>query len=101
MAGRSKKRKSRRQKMTIPVSVVAGFAPGMVAMYRGYQEGGAPRLGYTAALVYTGYDMELKRWWPPAMMRGTVPIMLGTIIHKLANRLGVNRAMRNIPFIRL
>jgi len=87
------KRRYRKPKMTIPVAVVAGFAPLAVNTVSWVQDlGWTTGLG-TAASTLTGYNLATGSWNMAQMRFGTLPIMIGLIVHKLANKFGLNRQL--------
>lgn len=95
------RRKRSRKQMTIPLAVVAGLAiPASRAWGHHNIEGGLKQLAYD----FTGWNAWTNKWegWY-GMKNGVLPVGLGFLLHKLANRFGVNRALANagIPYIRL
>lgn len=87
------RRRSRKPKMTIPVAVIAGFAPlGVNAAIWVRDLGWTKGLG-TAAGTLTGYDYATGKWNMALMRFGALPIFIGVIVHKLANRFGLNRQL--------
>lgn len=102
-----KKRSQRRKGFTLPVAVLAGFVPLIYTTYKhtqwngvGGSEGGLDVFvrsltGFSPNGAY-GKTWEFKR-----MMWGAMPILAGLMVHKLAGRLGINRALSSIPVIRL
>lgn len=94
----------RRKKMTIPITIAApmgilAFKTFDFAMSDGITRG---MRHLTGAL--TGYDPDASdKWSIDRTKEGLMPILLGAGIHKVANRLGVNRALASagIPFFRI
>lgn len=88
---------------TVPLAVIAGFAPLAVAAIEGYKYNGATGVLKRVSLATTGYNTEDGKWYPAELVKGTGPIILGMVVHKLAGRVGVNRALANagVPFIRI
>jgi hypothetical protein len=89
--------------MTIPVAVLAGFAPLAVAAMAGYKYNGWSGVAKRVSLGLTGFNTEDKKWYPGEMINVTAPIMAGILVHKFAGQLGINRALgqAGIPFIRI
>jgi len=87
----------------LSVAVVAGFVPGVINTFNGFQAGGV--LGGTRVMgnIYLGYDWQTGQWQPRSLMYGLFPIVIGVIIHRAASMLGINRAIAaaGIPFIRI
>jgi len=93
----------RAAKMSIPVAVLAGFVPMATDVWHGYTTGGLKNAGISAVAMTTGYDAANKKWSLELLMRGMGPVVAGIIAHKLANRLGVNRALAKagVPLLRI
>lgn len=95
----------RRAKFTIPLAVVAGIAPLAIDAYGWYRAGSPTGQGIQQAMGnliqnLTGYDNNLKQWQFAHLMRGWSPIIAGVIVHKVANRMGINRSIRRfIPWL--
>lgn len=89
--------------MTIPVAVLAGFAPLGVAAMDGYKYNGWTGVAKRVSLGLTGYNTEDKKWYPGEMVKVTAPIIAGILVHKFAGKLGINRALgqAGVPFIRI
>lgn len=86
-----------------PIAVAAGFAPGVIKVYEHSKEGVSAAVR-EAGRIYLGLDFWEGKWDWRWMMFGTMPILLGALVHKYAgNRLGINRALAKsgIPIIRL
>lgn len=90
---------------TVPVAVLAGFAPMLSYAYRvGFKQGGIE--GFANQVVYTttGYDPYSKNWSMNGLKIGLLPIAAGVLVHKyIGGSLGVNRALSKagVPFLRL
>lgn len=99
----SRPRSRRKAGFTIPVAVVAGFMPLVNQALIGYREGGIQRVSDRVVASMTGYDPATQQWHASHMVHGPLPIVLGILGHKLASRLGVNRALSQagVPFIRI
>jgi len=89
--------------MTIPLAVVGGFAPLVVHEIAAFKAGGIANAATQLALRTTGYNYADGGWYPTEMVRGVGPILLGALVHKVAGRLGINRALAGagIPFVRI
>ena len=100
----AKKRRSRRNGgMTIPISVVAGLLPGTMDTVDGFRQYGLKGGATVASRVWTGYDPQSNKWYWSQLQRGAVPLLVGMLVHNVASRLGVNRALgrAKIPFVRI
>jgi len=87
------KRRSRKPKMTIPVAVIAGFAPLAINTTSWVRDLGW-QVGFgQAASTLTGYNYATGTWNWANLRFGAIPILAGIVLHKLAGRLGVNRQL--------
>jgi len=101
----AKKKKSRKKPaMTMPLAVVAGFVPPARIIWgesgRGQSlEGGA----IAASRIFLGYDSIRGTWDFKQLQFGFGPVLVGFGIHKVAQMVGINRALAaaRIPFIRI
>jgi len=120
LRSRSKKRRSK-TKMTIPLGVVLGFAPGLMDAFnpsRMKAFGWSPSNGDSVSSVLLGdflgiqtygarttyRNMNNGSWFSTWRMGyGLFPLLAGVGIHILANKIGINRAIgratRKIPVI--
>ena len=101
------KRAARRaKKTTIPLSIVAGFAPLGMQMWRAGKlamNGNMDEAAHIATIYGAGYDIKNRRISFPHLLYSYSPIIIGGIMHKAANKLGVNRALTSagVPLIRI
>lgn len=100
---RKKNKTKRRNNMTFPVAVIAGFIPGITRSLVHLQAGGFTGLANEMSRIYLGYDMPTGKWQPYLMWYGFAPIVLGLIVHRVASMIGVNRALARarIPLFRV
>jgi len=101
----AKKKKGRRkQAMTMPLAVVAGFVPPARIIFAESQGGRGVEGGAVAASrIFLGYDSNTAQWDFRQLQYGFGPILMGFAIHKVAQMVGINRALAaaRIPFIRI
>lgn len=101
----AKKKKHRKKAaMTMPLAVVAGFVPPGLIVYRESQGGRGIQGGAMAASrIFLGYDSGTAKWDFSQLQYGFGPVLVGFGVHKVAQMLGVNRALAaaRIPFIRI
>jgi hypothetical protein len=102
----AKARKHKRAGMTIPLAVVAGFAPlamGELGAVKRALSGDTACAAQQAVIYATGYNTDTKAFHWPTFVGSYGPILAGMVVHKLAGRLGVNRAIAKagVPFIRI
>lgn len=100
---RPKAKHHKRPGMTLPVAVLAGFAPLGLAALEGYRYNGFSGVGKRVTLGLTGYNTEDRHWYLTEMGKVLGPIVAGVVVHKLAGRLGINRALAGagVPFLRV
>lgn len=105
----AKKKMHTKRKMTIPMAVVVGMAPGIGTVYA-HRGGGLEEMSAEASRVYLGYAGTNKFGYndqvgfhPYLLKFGTGPILAGLLVHQFANRLGLNRvlAQSGIPLVRI
>lgn len=97
------------KQLTIPVSIVAGFVPG-IANVVAHRRGGAEEMAAEASRIYLGWAgtnrfgyNDTLGFHPYLLKFGTLPIIMGALAHKfIGGKLGVNRALQaaGVPFIR-
>lgn len=100
---RARAKAHRRAGFTLPVAVVAGFVPLGLNVINGAKTGGINGAGFELVRGTTGYNWQAGRMEWPALVRGMGPILAGILVHKLAGRLGVNRALSRagVPVLRV
>ena len=99
----TKKKRSRKNRFTIPLTVAAplGYTGYNAYLYARNQS--VPDALDKVSKWYTGYSLETGKWSMANLSFGLFPLLLGMFAHKVANRLGVNRALSSagIPIIRV
>lgn len=112
---KSKKKGGRKtnslMKIRIPLAIVAGLAPGVVNVWQHRKDdpnSAIAGMGAAASRVFLGYASTNRYGYndtigfhPYLLSYGTGPLLMGVAIHWLANKLGVNRALRGIPFVQI
>lgn len=102
---RPKRRTHRRAGFTVSAAVLAGMAPVTIYAINDLKTGGVPSLLDGLARRLTGFGTAGSGglWEPKHLASGLLPILGGVAVHKLASRMGVNRAMAKagIPFLRV
>jgi len=100
----AKKKHKRRARATLPLAVVAGFVPPARIIFAESQGGRGIEGGAVAASrIFLGYDSNTAQWDFQQLQYGFGPILMGFAIHKIAQVVGINRALAGarIPFIRI
>lgn len=89
--------------INLPLAVLAGFVPTAAFAIQVGREQGIEGGLKAAAMRLTGYNAWVGNFYWQELAKGWGPILAGAIVHKVANRLGVNRALgaARIPFIRI
>jgi len=94
------KRRYSKPKMTIPLSVVAGFVPVVVGVWNRRNSG--TEVGNYLQSSFTGVGTDGKFSFAN-LKTGLLPIVAGFGVHMIAGKLGINRAIARarIPFVRI
>jgi hypothetical protein len=96
--------KHHKPKTTIPLAIVGGFVPMGVDLVSAFRVGGVEAALGHVSLCTTGYDPADGQWKPMfAAKKLYGPLLLGTIVHKVASGLGINRmlARMGVPLLRI
>ena len=93
----------RRNGFKLPVAIIAGFVPGVINTVNSFQAYGVQGGIRTLGNIYLGYDFTTGKFNPRMMWYGLAPAVLGVIVHRAAQLLGVNRAIAaaGIPIFRI
>jgi len=100
----AKKKHRKRAQATLPLAVVAGFFPaGQIIWAESQGPRGVQGGAQAASRIFLGYDSVNARWDFRQLQYGFGPIIVGFGIHKVAQMVGINRALAaaRIPFIRI
>lgn len=87
-----------------PLAIIGGLVPAAYDILAGYRANGIDGALGHVSLVTTGWDPADNQWKPGyAASRLYGPLLLGSIVHKVANGLGVNRmlAAAGAKFLRI
>lgn len=90
--------------MSIPLAVVGGFVPMGADVLSAFRIGGVEAALGHVSLCTTGYDPSDGKWKPMfAVQKLYGPLLLGAVVHKVASKLGINRALAGagIPLLRV
>jgi len=93
-----------RAKMTIPLAIVAGFAPATMRLISAYRIGGIEAVPQHLSMITTGYDpVSGKFSLSQPLMNLWGPLAIGALVHKTAGRLGINRMLSRagVPLLRI
>jgi hypothetical protein len=101
-----RKRTHRKAGLTVPLALVAGFVPTAGYALEGFRRGG--EAGITEGIArltvrMTGYSITENKFNGSELIKGWAPVALGFMTHKLAARMGINRALSNagVPILRV
>jgi len=99
----ARKKHHRRPRATLPLAVVAGFIPPARIILAESRVGGIEGGGVAASRIFLGYDSNTGVWDFRQLQFGFGPILMGFAIHKVAQMVGINRALAaaRIPFVRI
>lgn len=101
MAKTTKKNGRSKRKFTLPLAAVAGFAPGVIGPLMFLKDQGPTAASRELARIWTGYDYTDGSFDWGRMKWGLLPAVVGMVVHKLANKFGLNRALGSIPIVRI
>jgi len=98
-----RRRAHKRPGMTIPLAVVAGFGPLVYETIKATKANGFDGTSQALLAYTTGFSRWEGKWKAEYLMKGMGPVVAGLLVHKLAGRLGLNRALgkAGIPFVRV
>jgi len=99
-----KKKHRRKHGFQLPLAVVGGFTPAAVFLIGSWKaHHSIEAVGKDAAMIMTGYNTWERKWDPGKMAWGLLPILIGVGLHKVAGKLGINRAIAQagIPIFRI
>jgi len=101
----AKRKYNRRRKksFTIPIAVVGGMMPASYYIVDGASKYGIKNIPARLSIATTGYNPETGRWGMGYLVKFMGPVLLGAGIHKVAGKLGINRALgrAGLPWIRI
>lgn len=99
----SRSRRSSGRVGGISLAVIAGLIPGVSVPISAFSQQNWQGGMETLLANYTGYERWSGRWRPISeyTMRGLFPLILGFLVHGIANRTGINRMIRRagVPLI--
>ncbi len=98
------KKKSRRSGgMTIPLTIIAGFAPVVGGTISRLRTSGIEGASNFLLAGMTGFDKASNSWSLGNLGLGLGPILLGGLAHKIAGRMGINQALgrAKVPLLRV
>lgn len=98
------KRRSSKGGFTLPAAVIGGLVPMGADIVSAYRIAGPQAALEHVAMCTTGYDPSDGQWKPAfAMQKLYGPLFVGFMVHKLASKVGINRALgrAGVPFLRI
>lgn len=96
-------RRRGKKKFTIPMAIVAGFVPLVWHEYSLFKSVGAAGAAMYASKAFIPWDWNTGKFDASDLKFGLYPVTAGIVVHKVANKLGLNRALAqaNIPWFRI
>lgn len=90
----------RRSKVSIPLAIIGGFAPVAVGVWN--RRNSATEVGDYLKAGFTGIGSD-GRFNLANLRMGVMPVAAGFIVHAIASKFGVNRAIARagIPWVRI
>jgi len=98
---KAKNKTSKKRTKKVSLAVVIGAMPLVTNSWNGYKAFGLEGLADAASGAMTGYSPMSGSWAAFRLMRGLVPLLIGGFATKMAGKLGVNRAISSIPFVKI
>lgn len=100
-----KKTRRRKSGFTVPIAVAAPIAMiGARAIKEASEHGVSDGMNVlTKGLIGYQSDPNYPAWKLGRMKEGMLPILIGAVVHKVAGKVGINRALAQagIPFVRV
>lgn len=98
---RSKRRGRRQRKTTLPLAIIGGMLPVAAGVWA-RRSSGTEMANYLQA-GFTGVTPGTGAWNIANLRMGLFPVMAGFMVHAIAGKLGVNRALgrARLPLIRV
>jgi hypothetical protein len=90
--------------MTVPIAVLAGFAPLAIDCLEMVNRYGIKEVPHALAYNLAGINTwEGNKFDIRLLAKGWAPIIGGLVVHKLASKMGFNRmlAQAGVPFLRI
>lgn len=96
-----KKKQRRRQRFTIPLAIVGGMLPVAVGVWN--RRSSSTEMGNYLQAGFTGISSGTGTFDFANLRQGLFPIMAGFVVHTVASRLGINRALgrSRLPVVRI
>jgi len=93
----------RSKAFTVPIAALAGLAPTVIYAADVYSKRGIVPAMSEVVRDWTGYDPETGTWAVWRLKYGLMPAVAGILVHKLAGKVGINRALgrAGVPFLRI
>lgn len=102
---RPKKKRRRKAGFTLPISIIAPLAMQGVKFVENTTNHGLSDATKVLVKDFTGYqpDPNYDAFKFNRMKEGLLPLLVGVAVHKVAGRLGLNRALgrAGVPIIRI
>ena len=92
------------RKTVVPIGVIAGMLPGVARSFATFQSQGAQAGANEFMAIYSGFDVNTRRFSVDNMRYGLVPLLAGLALSRIVGgMLGVNRilARSRIPLLRI
>lgn len=94
----TKSKARRRSRPSLSLAVVAGFAPTLAFAIEGFKlpgdQGGIVEAAHRVTMRMTGYEWKNNKWYASELAMGVGPLLLGGLVHKMANKMGINKTVR-------
>lgn len=103
MAKAKTKKRRKSNGFTLPISVTAGMVAGLSEPAKRLIDGDYHNAAKAMSLRFVGYDPDSSSWHLSYLKKGLFPVLGGVVVHKVASKIGINRAIARagIPFLRI
>ena len=100
---RRKGKRSRKAAKKIPIIAIAGASVGTIGAIQEAKANGAEQGMRYFVMAYTGFDTKGDHAWNAGgvnLMNGAAPALIGAIGSKVASKVGLNRYLSAIPYLK-
>lgn len=97
----AKRKKKRRYRKKIPLAATAGLIGAVLPLVDKAIKGDLTGAGKAAVRNFTGVKIEEGKFDPSFLWHGLLPIAIGAGISMAASKLGLNRYLQGVPFVKI
>ena len=101
MVKRRTKKVRRKPKQKIPIATFAGLAAGLASPAQALLSGNIQVAFNQLSDGYTGFRPADGSFDISRLKTGVAPLLVGALVSTVASKAGVNRRLKDIPFIKI